>query len=301
MVLVDFEVGSRERVGSWGWPNVATMWPPCSRSRCLHFESVAGEAGGLRSAASPGRTPPGRAPTMTLGASFIRARAAPCTARPKPKRYWRRRVELRESARAPSRVAHGTGIAHPVCPAAPIRGPRAILRARRREKARSRLAGRNRAPSVQDLPEGTHVPQGGTVSWAGDRDRLARALVVPGRRLDERGAIALRHRRRAARPGRADRRLRLAGALLELLDGRAGGLGPEVLPEGLALQDLGEGEMAMVSMPGSTAEKFFFTVRDDTVAEQINRVMGKRVSLHYEEKVGFPLPVSARRGTSSRR
>ena len=49
-----------------------------------------------------------------------------------------------------------------------------------------------------------------------------------------------------------------------------------------------EGEMAMVSMPGSTAEKFFFTVREDAIAEQINRVMGKRVSLHYEEKVGLP-------------
>ena len=46
--------------------------------------------------------------------------------------------------------------------------------------------------------------------------------------------------------------------------------------------------MAMVSMPGSTAEKFFFTVREDAIAEQINRVMGKRVSLHYEEKVGLP-------------
>lgn len=49
-----------------------------------------------------------------------------------------------------------------------------------------------------------------------------------------------------------------------------------------------EGEMAMVSMPGSTSEKFFFTVWDDGVADQINKVMGKRVSLHYEEKVGIP-------------
>lgn len=49
-----------------------------------------------------------------------------------------------------------------------------------------------------------------------------------------------------------------------------------------------EGEMAMVSMPGSTSEKFYFTVWDDEVAAQINRVMGKRVSLHYEEKVGIP-------------
>jgi hypothetical protein len=49
-----------------------------------------------------------------------------------------------------------------------------------------------------------------------------------------------------------------------------------------------EGEMAMVSMPGTTADKFFFTVWDDDVAAQINKVMGKRVSLHYEEKVGIP-------------
>ena len=49
-----------------------------------------------------------------------------------------------------------------------------------------------------------------------------------------------------------------------------------------------EGEMAMVSMPGTTADKFFFTVWDDEIAAQINKVMGKRVSLHYEEKVGIP-------------
>ncbi|HTN48985.1 MAG TPA: hypothetical protein VMK32_06105 [Burkholderiaceae bacterium] len=49
-----------------------------------------------------------------------------------------------------------------------------------------------------------------------------------------------------------------------------------------------EGEMAMVTMPGSTPEKFLFTVWDDRVADQINRVMGKRVTVHYEEKVGLP-------------
>ena len=49
-----------------------------------------------------------------------------------------------------------------------------------------------------------------------------------------------------------------------------------------------EGEMVMVSMPGSVPEKFYFTVRDDAIAEQINHAMGKRVSLHYEEKVGLP-------------
>jgi hypothetical protein len=49
-----------------------------------------------------------------------------------------------------------------------------------------------------------------------------------------------------------------------------------------------EGELALVSLPGSTAEKFYFTVHDDAVAESINKVMGRRVSLHYEEKVGLP-------------
>jgi hypothetical protein len=49
-----------------------------------------------------------------------------------------------------------------------------------------------------------------------------------------------------------------------------------------------EGELAMVSMPGAIPEKFLFTTWDDQVAERINQVMGRRVSLHYEEKVGLP-------------
>ena len=49
-----------------------------------------------------------------------------------------------------------------------------------------------------------------------------------------------------------------------------------------------EGELALVSLPGSAVEKFAFTVRDDAVAAQINRIVGRRVSLHYEEKVGLP-------------
>lgn len=49
-----------------------------------------------------------------------------------------------------------------------------------------------------------------------------------------------------------------------------------------------EGEMAMVSMPGTTTEKFAFTVRQDAVAQDINRLMGRRVTLHYEQKVGLP-------------
>jgi len=50
-----------------------------------------------------------------------------------------------------------------------------------------------------------------------------------------------------------------------------------------------EGEVALVSLPGSaTVEKFQFTVRDDAVAAELAKVMGKRVTLHYEEKVGLP-------------
>ncbi len=49
-----------------------------------------------------------------------------------------------------------------------------------------------------------------------------------------------------------------------------------------------EGEMAMVSMPGAATEKFLFTVWADPVADEINGLMGRRVALHYEEKVGLP-------------
>jgi hypothetical protein len=49
-----------------------------------------------------------------------------------------------------------------------------------------------------------------------------------------------------------------------------------------------EGELAMVAMPGSAPEKFYFTITDEGVAEQVNKLMGKRASLHYEEKVGLP-------------
>jgi hypothetical protein len=49
-----------------------------------------------------------------------------------------------------------------------------------------------------------------------------------------------------------------------------------------------EGEMAMVSLPGSVPEKFLFTVWGDDTANQINTVMGRRVSLHYEEHILLP-------------
>ena len=49
-----------------------------------------------------------------------------------------------------------------------------------------------------------------------------------------------------------------------------------------------EGELVLVSMPGTQAEKFLFTVKDSEVAKKINASIGKRVSLTYEEHKGIP-------------
>ncbi len=49
-----------------------------------------------------------------------------------------------------------------------------------------------------------------------------------------------------------------------------------------------EGELAMVSIPGTTPEKFYFTVRDDSVAQRINQSLGKRVALSYRQHKGIP-------------
>ena len=49
-----------------------------------------------------------------------------------------------------------------------------------------------------------------------------------------------------------------------------------------------EGEMAMVTMPGTAPEKFYFTVWDPQVVAQINSLIGRRASLSYEQKKGLP-------------
>ncbi|PKO47737.1 MAG: hypothetical protein CVU29_01190 [Betaproteobacteria bacterium HGW-Betaproteobacteria-22] len=49
-----------------------------------------------------------------------------------------------------------------------------------------------------------------------------------------------------------------------------------------------EGELILVSMPGTQAEKFFFTVRDEHIAKKINETVGERVRLIYEEHKGVP-------------
>jgi hypothetical protein len=49
-----------------------------------------------------------------------------------------------------------------------------------------------------------------------------------------------------------------------------------------------EGQMAMVTLPGTVADKFDFTVRDDEVAKQINANIGKRMTVHYEQRKWIP-------------
>jgi hypothetical protein len=49
-----------------------------------------------------------------------------------------------------------------------------------------------------------------------------------------------------------------------------------------------EGELAMVAIPGTLSEKFLFTVRDPGVAAKIEKSMGKRVAITYEQHVGIP-------------
>jgi len=50
-----------------------------------------------------------------------------------------------------------------------------------------------------------------------------------------------------------------------------------------------EGELVMVSMPGTNPEKFYFSVREDSVAAAINRALGRKVVLHYEQHIGVPV------------
>ncbi len=50
-----------------------------------------------------------------------------------------------------------------------------------------------------------------------------------------------------------------------------------------------EGEIAMVNMPGASQERFPFSVRSDSIAHEITRLMGSRVSLTYEEHRAVPV------------
>ena len=49
-----------------------------------------------------------------------------------------------------------------------------------------------------------------------------------------------------------------------------------------------EGELSLVALPGAAPEKFYFTVRDEAVAQKVNAAAGKRVTLTYEQHKGLP-------------
>ena len=49
-----------------------------------------------------------------------------------------------------------------------------------------------------------------------------------------------------------------------------------------------EGDLAMVTLPGAVPERFPFSVRDDSLAKEIPKLMGSRVSITYEEHRGVP-------------
>ncbi len=49
-----------------------------------------------------------------------------------------------------------------------------------------------------------------------------------------------------------------------------------------------EGELAMATMPGALPEVFAFSLHDDGVAAEINKNLGARVTLSYEQHLGLP-------------
>jgi hypothetical protein len=49
-----------------------------------------------------------------------------------------------------------------------------------------------------------------------------------------------------------------------------------------------EGELLMAPLPGLVPEKFLFSVRDEAIAQKVNKTMGKRVNLFYEQHIGVP-------------
>jgi hypothetical protein len=49
-----------------------------------------------------------------------------------------------------------------------------------------------------------------------------------------------------------------------------------------------EGELAMTTVPGVAPVLWNFTVRDEAVAQQLDKLLGKRIVLHYQEHRGIP-------------
>ena len=49
-----------------------------------------------------------------------------------------------------------------------------------------------------------------------------------------------------------------------------------------------EGELQMLPVPGAIPEKFYFTVRDNSIVNKLNSSLGKKVSITYEQHKGIP-------------
>ena len=49
-----------------------------------------------------------------------------------------------------------------------------------------------------------------------------------------------------------------------------------------------EGEMWLQTLPGTVAEKFAFTVREDDIAKQLTADIGNRVTVHYAQRKWIP-------------
>jgi len=49
-----------------------------------------------------------------------------------------------------------------------------------------------------------------------------------------------------------------------------------------------EGELAMANLPGTMPQIFSFTVRNDSIANVLEKNIGKQVSLTYEQHRGIP-------------
>ena len=49
-----------------------------------------------------------------------------------------------------------------------------------------------------------------------------------------------------------------------------------------------EGELTLVSIPGTTPEKFLFSVRDPEAHKAISAAIGTKVSITYEQHKGIP-------------
>jgi hypothetical protein len=52
-----------------------------------------------------------------------------------------------------------------------------------------------------------------------------------------------------------------------------------------------EGELAIVTIPGTLVDKFYFSVRQDSVATKINATLDKKVILVYEQHIGIPTTI----------